>query len=340
MKLNKFLIPMSIISLASASVSLIGCGGLPTPPDPPAPETIETFIQDRTFSLMASNWFTETPESITAKVFSCYGTGWIIDDATIDNPNDYVYYVATNWHVIRGMDTIRTTYQDWYYQGKTYSYGDITLASDSSKCLSFNDYEYFKAGKFEYQDLTNFLYPPTTDTNGIDFYVAKCDFGTQPTKTIKAKFDRLNTQRKNKGYINQFASIDDEGIIEAKKYIGGYPYKEVSTAVRGGQWEFHEIDPGKFSYKEKGYGPHWIDNEAYGYKDISPQYRTDYNYGTDWMTGGASGSMLLTEDFKICAIYWGGEVDSSESPTWFRPRFSILKNNTDTDFISQWVNKQ
>ena len=88
----------------------------------------------------------------------------------------------------------------------------------------------------------------------------------------------------------------------------------------------------QFKYKRFFEESHYIDDEAFGIADVSPQYAATKNFGLDWMSSGASGSMLITEDYEVCGIYWGGQIDHEDHPTWYKPRFSDIY-----DFLNPWL---
>ncbi|MBQ0045777.1 MAG: hypothetical protein KBS35_02710, partial [Mycoplasma sp.] len=69
---------------------------------------------------------------------------------------------------------------------------------------------------------------------------------------------------------------------------------------------------------------------------ISPQYVYNNVQTTSWMSGGASGSMMLTQDCEICGIYWGGSSDENNN---FTPFFSLFKT-ADYDFTQTWLNEE
>lgn len=449
MKLNKFLIPLSIVSLASASVSLIGCGGLPTPekvqfssikgsmssttqgtfvidwthtdhnlkfkndwefscsygtainvaaddarpktititfanevkpkitngklkftyddlttkendievtisnihlaryiPDPVVPENIKTYIQDRTFSLMAFPVVTDGSKYFYGGYF-CYGTGWIIDDATPSDYTDYKYYVATNWHVIDGFKTVSDhDFSPYTYVTTYYAYGDLTSSSNPENIIdSIKDYTLIGSKGENYTeepDRTTFMYTPTSENRGIDLYEATINFacskqGTVPSVTIKEKLDKLNQYRKTEGHITKFVKGDDPAIIAKTKYVGGYPYKEgydaEGEAVFGGKWEYHQI-VSDLQYIETPWHKHTV-GETTSIKDCSSQYESDLDMPLDWMDGGASGSMLITEDCEVCGIYWGGWETIGEEE--FYPSFSIF-NTSGKNFLDKYIN--
>lgn len=448
MKLNKFLIPMSIISLASASVSLIGCGGQLTPekvqfssvkgsmsstrqgtfvinwthtdhnlefkndwkfscyygnainvtgdqsrpktitikfgtdvipkitdgklsftyddlttkendikvtisnihlaryiPDPVVPENIKTYIQDRTFSLMAFPVITDGFEYYSGGYFA-YGTGWIIDDATPNITDDYIYHVATNWHVIDGFEEVsqHDFPSPFLYYKTVHAYSDWTCCSNPFGVLdSYEDYTFIdweeESNYIEEPDESTFMYQPTTNKRGIDLYEATINFasvnGDVPSTTIKEKLDKLNTFREQKGYINKFVKGNDPNIIAKTKYIGGYPFKKtIYEDLFGGKWECHEI-VSNLQYVDKPNRQHTISDES-EIKDYSSQYESNLDMQEDWMSGGASGSMLITEDCEICGIYWGGWQIIGDNE--FYPAFSIFNKN-DKNFLDKYIHE-
>lgn len=352
MKSLKWLSALSIVPLSLTSVSfcLVSCGTKKPEPTPtPTPsEEVEEFISDRTFSLMATPLYRSTnpPYELVTSGIS-FGTGWIIDDFTPIAPNDYQYYIATNWHVTRGFDLLNEQDIEGYeYLYTIYCFADASNATSEDGIIDIYDYCLFNNGPEEHNyiqedtPISKYIFDDTPQRlGGIDFHVCQVNFANA-TDAIRAKLDKLNAYRQEHGYINQFANSDDESVIKQTKYIGGYPFK-FNEEQFGSKWEAHTINASALSYNPRGRETHYIDQEhsqEFKYYDCSAQYVTNDNFGTDWMTGGASGSMLLTEDLKICGIYWGGIVDDPTTPTWFKPRFSLLKTSQ-YDFIAKWIKK-
>lgn len=350
MKTIKWLTPVLTTSLvaASGSIGLISCSNNEVPSE------IEKFISDRTFSILGVAEIIDDPGYVSTVL----GTCWVIDDATCSVANDYCYYVATNWHVTHGNDSLLNNPDE--YQNFKYKYGDSSLTNRSDRIIDFRTYKDFKS--CERQLDTSFTYSSPTPTTYfkpcIDLHVYKVDFGS-PTGKIKTKLDGLNELKQSTGKINTFVNGDDTDIMLKNKYVAGYPAKE-SSKCYGGKWEARKLPFDSLIYCEKGsvswsgYGgpghaigtpdinqkgvhisyPEGTESEPFYYYDISPQYECLDDKGTDWMTGGASGSMLLTEDLEICGIYWGGSSTASS----FYPFFSLFKTE-DKDFISHWLNK-
>lgn len=352
MKISKLITPILTASLVvtSASLVLASCNN---EDGPVVPEPQKDYIHDRSFSLMASaicQSLTDKDKYIYGR--EIYGTGWIIDDTTPNITNDYCYNLATNWHVTRGFDTLEGYAPAGYrYIDTWYFFADSSSTTRSDGIIDIYDYIWFGENNYVQCDspVSNYLFSETStdDYDGIDFHVCNVDFAYAlaeegAPKAIKTKLDKLNAFRKKNHYINKFVYSDDPEIRRKKKYIGGYPMKETpDKLVGGGRWEAHPIDSSLLSYCDR-----WDDNEGhyidsdhfltFKYYDWSAQYTTNKNFGTDWMSGGASGSILITEDFEVCGIYWGGTVDDGQHPTWFHPRFSLLKTHS-YDFISQWT---
>lgn len=348
MKLFKGLTPILIASLATTSASLVGCTKKPekkpepVTPSPPAPDEYDQFISDRTFSLMA---YSIVKKNMTSDYYYgefCYGTGWIIDDATPNVSNDYKYHVATNWHVTNGFNDLATkSYPGYTYITTVYNYGDRTSTTDLSGIIDSLT-EYTELGEEsdgfykEETDPHTFMYEPYASNIGIDVYEADINFASQDSQvvpiTIKDKLDRLNTYRTQHGYINNFVCGDDPTIQAKTKYIGGYPMKESpdDEDYFGGRWETHIVNS-DLSYVS--YDPHDVGSS--NVLDYSPQYESSLNMGEDWMSGGASGSMIITEDFEICGIYWGG-WKSSKTSSDFYPSFSLF-NTTNYNFLHKYI---
>lgn len=345
MKLNKVLAPI----LTSSLVITSGCFVLTSCNNSSISTDIEQYISDRSFSLMASGIYRETRTKTDYLSNLTFGTGWIIDDSTPSITNDYRYYVATNWHVVHGFDLIPTYEPErgYEYLGMIYSYADQSSTNRVDNIINFDNYSVLENGAYIQMSPNNFVYPNEAklkQINCIDFYVCEIDFARVNafSNSIRQKLDRLNEFRKVNGYINNFVSSDDPNIIAKKKYVAGYPFKEGFDGASGGRWELHDLEPKELSYVEKGNPEesHWItddpDKEQFYYCDVSPQYACSVDKGSSWLTGGASGSMLITEDKEVCGIYWGGLSEEGTRNPAFWPRFSLFKTN-DKDFIKQWT---
>lgn len=312
----------SLVGVITPTTFLVSCGG--DQPDPPVPtEGAEKYIYDRTFSVLERG-----------NIYGSWGTAWIIDDATPENTNDYTYYIATNWHVIHGMHSVMKSKRDTCY------------AKGTNPLDPLSGYYAFKS--FEEEETSNFSFAPSriySFESVIDFYVVKANFGDASylSTTIKQNLDELNDYRSEHGHITDFADIwtkpkSSENIYT---YIGGYPVKQSNKAT----WEYHQIDPNKLEsvdkeYIEDGYIlAHGVDSDtAPTQRDISPQYLAKYDFGSGWMDGGASGSMLITNinnEWKVLGIYWGGWTN--EDQTAHFPGFSIFKSKY-KNYIENYLN--
>jgi hypothetical protein len=286
------------------NLSLTSCVNEPyTPPEPPITPTDQQyldFIDARSFSIAALG-------NTTAGTVWVRGTGWIVNrvDTTL---NDYSYWLATNWHVIDGFNSLTSA---------QYRYAD-----DSINIGSWNSYSSFSS--FVPEAWQNF----TTDDNkstAIDFYVAKVNFGS-PTGGYKTKLDNLNTYwNNNSHHINAFRQNYQSTSPTDKKYIAGYP---VAGDNPYASYEEHVImDSSAINLS------HTFPETEDVKTDTSPQYRFPEK-PPNWMDHGASGSMILDMDYHVCGVYWGGWVlQGSEN---FLPCASIMWFNT-TNYVSNYL---
>lgn len=347
--------------------------------DPISDETPEDYIYNRTFSLKAYGHVLGSGGAS----YAYFGTGWIIDDATPNIENDYIYYVATNWHVTHGFEYLldRKKYADTYYE-----FADQSLQSGTHQFIDYMNYLDIKS--FEVLNYPSSLY--TKDDNEtptqhlhqcIDMVVCKIDFGSSDldkseASQIKNKLNNLNELRRTKGCINRFANSLNNDILTKKKFSAGYPCERMGSSFEGGIWAIQELPSNSLkTYQRNEFGFKWeeegqfqkghsicdypyadqqgnkisyvdiggepFDGEEFYNYDVSPQYESKEWIQLDqWaMEGGASGSMLITEDCEVCGIFWGGSVGFDDKLIeYFKPTFSLFKTN-DKDFMNVWNKK-
>lgn len=316
------------IGLTSATLTGCSCSGSNGADDTPQSQ----YIADRTFSLLAVN-----------SSYLVFGTGWIIDKPA--NANTYEYWLATNWHVTHGFEQL----QNWnlFYADKSKANGEGIIS----------EYNYEKINNFAIEDTNKFLF----DDKATDYYIPAIDlsiirvnFGS-PRGAIKDKLDRLNNKKNADGYINKFV-FDSQEIRNKQKYVAGYPMKEGSWRVRGGKWGAKTIPASNLRYIEYasqiiiGTKGHPIGNPKYNqqghkiatgtedfyYYDVAPQYMAINSYSDEFLGGGASGSMLITEDYEVCGIYWGIYTDATQHNA--RPSFSLLRTQK-KDFLKDYISE-
>lgn len=334
-------------------------------------ETVLQYIDNRTFSLKAYATLTDGSEEQEAY----FGTCWIIDDSTPNVHNDYHYYVATNWHVTHAFEYFNSdSYKDVSYQfadksliSGTHPFIDYANYLDiESFQLLDDDYSSSLYTENDNEDSTEFFKPC------IDMVVCDVDFGTPQlwyarAKHIKDKLDFLNDLRAEKGCINRFVNALDTNIISKNKYTAGYPWKFIGLSFEGAFWETESFNTSELDvlnrkgfYLEGDAEPQYghsicdfpyadqqgnpidyeglVEGEEFYYYDISPQYvANEWILESQWaMSGGASGSMIVTEDCEVCGIFWGGIIGIDESMNeWIKPAFSLFKTN-DKDFGNLW----
>lgn len=350
----------------------------------------QRYISDRTFSLMGISEFITKYTCITTpskhiqdeEGYSInWGTTWILSDATPNNHTDFQYYVATNWHVKAGMDSLQTNHTDYaydedndkwqidsIYKSNTYSpfYGDITTQKKyyGADGLSWQkthkidsrvnnpDYIELKTTSIVWEDISNFITNQTYDSGNkvkaVDFYVAKIDFnnlayGEVLPTSIQTKLNNINKWNTIHDGINKLATYNSD-TINADKYVGGFPVDDSTKEERYdssiSRWENHQIKSNEYKVEQPNISSaHNVDDPQNKYYDWSKQYtcKDEYEKKPTWMDGGASGSMLITQDLELCGIYWGGMVNNPQTPTKFWPSFSVLNDTSYKDFITKYI---
>lgn len=247
------------------------------------PNEYDQFISDRTFSICATG-------NKEGRAYWVRGTAWIINKK--NSVSNYEYYIATNWHVELGFEDINAS--------------PLTISYCDSNYLTYygqsNDYTKFHSISRYGDDCTY----DGDKKHAIDMYIYDADFGNANDlkPKYKNKLDRINEYYlQHENHINNFIT----GYEKSTYYIGGYPVGSKNDAPA--KWEVHEInDSQSIAYNDSEWS-HAIDGEEHPQNpqiiDISPQYIFP-GTKTNWMSSGASGSMIINKDKDICGIYWGG----------------------------------
>ncbi|MDR2461872.1 MAG: DUF31 family protein [Mycoplasmataceae bacterium] len=268
-------------------------------------EEVYDYIYDRTFSIGSFANFGWTK-----------GTGWILNKT--DSNEKYEYWLATNWHVKCGFDSLNGT--------KKYSFNRGT---DGVK-------EYYSFSNFIWEQETNFM-KNNNPLNAIDFFVAKVNFGDlQPSET-KDKLDFLNVCYEQNSNINLFEQIDDLSTNLGDEYICGYPSANYNNKVA--HWEEHKLNERQI-FSDQSEVTHWI-NDSNSILDASLQYVFQPNYPNWWLSGGASGSMVVALNNEktliyIRAIYWGLFEDTI-SRTFFSTSILWSSYNGGYNYIANYL---
>lgn len=310
---HKSLIPLfSLIGVTTPTICLVSCGDEPIPPQPE--ETAENYIFNRTFSLIAYGDWKLDPTRYSV----VWGTAWILSDATPNTTSDYEYYIATNWHVVDGLDgliedVVEGTYKVCYGCNKKSS--GLIIPNDYTQFISYEPID----------DETKFTYDGNKK-HAIDFYIAKVNFGSSPSTSIKPHLDALNDLQTEKGYITKTPkTTSTQKFNNTPTYMGGYPVRNNQYAT----WGFKKIAANTLEYVD--YREDYHDIDDYGnIVDISPNYQYNSRFvSPDWMPGGASGSMLIApigDEWQVIGIYWGG-WNPTLYPNQFHPCFSLFNTN-------------
>lgn len=303
-----------------------------------------TYIKDRSFSIKATLKYTDPKDPLFEWRVMEFGTGWIMSDATKGDTSDYEYYLATSWSFINSSQTLEDKIPEGCIpdpNGVYYSYCNMNALDEGEIYIDdINDFIDFESDEFVLEDEENFVFDSTfaNDTPAIDFYVCKANFDNCPILKIRKQLDTLNALSEKGEPINSFAFGDDTEEQSKTKYVAGYWWVEMpNTNAKGLTWQCKVIEPSNQEYKEYGEDVHYIGTEFqdpsdFPYYDYSNHMVTKQTYSTDEMWDGATGSMLLTDDFKVFGSMWPDMLITSVT---YIPRFSILKTSQ-YDFVSKW----
>jgi hypothetical protein len=102
-------------------------------------------------------------------------------------------------------------------QATTFGYADSKSPDGITNYSAFNS--------FVYEQPNNFCYEIDNLSKAIDFYVAKVDFGSNPSAGTKTKLDAINTYyATHNNHVNTFHKDFVQDInINNPLFIGGFP---------------------------------------------------------------------------------------------------------------------
>lgn len=272
------------------------------------------------------------------------GTCWLLSRI---GSTGYQYYMATNDHVTNAMN---------YSSANVYFAYSPSLFSSSNVGIA----PYFQASSVSIENKSKFF----TSTYGIDLSIFSVNFGSSPNSGVKQRLDRYNTG--GSAYADfltagvEFEDATDENVTKNKIstaikpgmtrvntsattgtisassafVIGGYPHSDNGTV----QWETHSVLPTELSNTTNSrHQTYENSGDGVGGIDSSDQYifNNDNPYQTGWMDHGASGSILINNNYEAVAIYWGGF--ETENGSDYYPRASSLNHIFDINGNDQFL---
>lgn len=307
----------------------------------------EKFLSLRTFSIGAF-WFMRKngSEHGGQLIKRGIGTGWIVDKVDRKNNNDYKYWMATNLHVSQAFNGPIIKMGDDSYNvhfactckeiagGKEIQLNEIKSEKRMPRLANW------KCVKIEQKNIEK-IYNSKEDYNFhnelvrnhifTDFSLIKIDFminkrnSDLKTQILLKKLDAINRYIS----LNNSLNVYTPNTIEksAKFYGIGYPAK-ISYGAPNQNILNYIFQKGEI-----------INN----FKNNTP--RCDFYIVTaapheKWLLiNGASGTMMIDENFSTIGIFWGGTEGNGttdnpyQNALMFVDRFYIKENNLITKFL-------
>ncbi len=263
----------------------------------------------------------------TGKVYGySFGTAWFYKRYA---NNDYTYEIITNYHVFAGIQGVLSVplihvlgfasneYDPYGYKKidfQNYSFNEVTLE---------NSFSTITEAYIQFQDLGQYKTYMDICAIKVDLSEAYESASDDPeTMAFKKQIDFINANY-NKG--DKIVKVNEDPMSPGDRvYTAGFPWSTSSPTCEQDYTYFcEEID-----YLET------LENKARNF--VSEEYITYQNQWMakeKWLTymgGGASGSMLINENYEVVGIYWGGSgyKDSSE----FKKSFALFSIPATTQF--------
>ena len=305
----------------------------------------ENFLSLRTFSIAAFR-FMHNEKKISSG--GC-GTAWIVDKVNRNNNNDYKYWMATNLHVARAFDsTLQNVKNDTFFytcscqeiagkeidfnEPKLKQYGEIwSLKSSKWKEVGIETKNANKIYKSNYDlDFQDDLKHKHIFTDfsliKIDFMIDKNSKLNEKDKKILQKLQRINSCLLLNNSLNTYTQ--NTAKDKTKFYGVGYPALINKLGIAKDKINYI-FQKGEIVKSIENDGQHC---DFYIVKNC-PSER--------WLlTFGASGTMMIDENFSVIGIFWGstgdlkiGTDDIYHDAFMFIDRFYIKENNLITKFL-------
>ena len=320
----------------------------------------EKFLSLRTFSIglfcFSDDRNTNKTNRNPVSAMWC-GTGWIVDKVNHQNNNDYKYWMATNLHISQLFDPsykkeITKNYQDNYHLFCACTCNDIAgneiLTNEPLMLKRRDGKKMFYSTKWKEVTIetkdANKIYNSKHDLdfhkdllckhNFTDFSLIKIDFmnpwyNNEMTKKIKQKLDRINTHLLFNNSLNVY--MPNVAKNSTKIYGIGYPAKIDNGDLLEDTIKY-VFQKGKVINCFMSNGVHcdfyaikeWVDNPS-----------------DKWLlTHGASGTMMIDENFNTIGIFWGNDGNIKDKTDniyqdslMFVDRFYVNENNLVTKFL-------
>lgn len=325
----------------------------------------EQYIMDRTISTMA-NWKETNPETGVVTNVTSFANGFIVGDATPDNPDDYRYKIATTWSLeqyFEGLDESNDLvfgvannsmasgpYR--YEEGGSATKQLLVSDSDSGSDSDYLLLDTSEASSWDQEPIKHNCW--NQDANyGCDIYVYEIDFANytsgQASKfsKIKPQLDKINKMVGETEPLNTFYTPDEPGLTY---FVAGYTgTRTVEGALwweerrPASYWYCDQLNSSALQYYNKETVQTWNlpalrENSPYGYADAkhaSPAFLYQQKVDDAWFQYGAwRGPILLgakldeSGKWKVGIAGICSFINMDESSSWYRyPQFDIFYEN-------------
>lgn len=317
----------------------------------------EKFLSLRTFSI-GLFCFIDNPKENKILLEKNYngGTGWIVDKVDHKKDDDYKYWMATNLHVSTVFDPLYDEKISKKYKNNCHLFcactcNDIAgneILIDEPQLRIKEEKKTFYSTKWKQVAIetkdSNKIYNANQDLDFhknlvhkhrfTDFSLIKIDFmldqiNDEITKKIKTKLEKINKHLLFNNSLNVY--MPNIAKNSTKIYGIGYPAKISNGILLQNKIEYI-FQKGKVIDYFKSNGTHcdfytvkeWIDNPD-----------------DKWLlTHGASGTMMIDENFNTIGIFWGSDGNTKEQTDniyqdslMFVDRFYVNEDNLVAKFL-------
>lgn len=311
----------------------------------------EKFLSLRTFSIGIFKFTHNEKTEFSNPISGNCGTGWIVDKVDRNN-NDYKYWMATNLHVSHIFEPTLNLDKDdnYFYACSCEEIAGLKISRSEPKFIQQNEKSCFSSLNWKQVAIetknNNKVYNAKCDINFhndlkydhvfTDFSLIKIDFMVdneielfyplEKKRILKEKLKKINNYLLFNNSLNVYAPIAAKN--ETKFYGVGYPALIDKTGINKSYINYI-FQKGKILEFFENKGQHC---DFYVVK----------NYPLEkWrLIQGASGTMMIDENFNVIGIYWGStanfnyEIDDiCRDAFMFIDRFYVKEDNLIAKFL-------
>lgn len=327
-------------SVESSSITTFKTFTIDTTKDKPSSDDYFNYIAQRTLSVTGFKMVGQTANEYTS------GTMWFYKRL---NDSDYCYEFITNYHVYESLISMISSTSTALLALRGNQDANNPYRSFITDAVpTFNGYTETTFNPI-FLYLGTFTDPLTEETKDLymDMCAIKLDltFAMNQSKNLANQAKGVSQFKEEVNYINDhyakgenIVNISNVGATtDEQVYIAGYPWQNSNIESDPGQniTYLTETKPSVNSYYQAQINA--LSNSTYYTRQ--DEYKLN-GYDVFALGGGASGSMVVNENFETVGIYWGGWWEKDDPK--FYPNFGkfTLHTGSETfDFIDYVNNK-